>query len=130
VSDPVDLTPALSDPDAGPALAAAAEGRLLLARCLACGEAHHYPRTPCPFCGSADLEHLDARGTGRIYSFSVTHGGRDPWVIAYVTLDEGPTLMTNVIDTPHDEIAIGERVELVMRPTPHGIHAPFFRRQP
>lgn len=127
MNEPVDLTPALRDPEAGPALAAAAEGRLLLRRCRTCGEAHHYPRTPCPFCGGVDLDWLDAAGTGRIYSFSLTHQGGEPYVLAYVTLTEGPTLMTNIVDTPDEEIAIGAEVELVMRPTPHGVHAPFFR---
>jgi uncharacterized OB-fold protein len=123
VSEPVDLTPALAEP----AVRAAAEGRLLLARCRACGEAHYYPRVPCPFCGSDDLAEEDAGGAGRIYSFSVTHQAREPYVIAYVTLAEGPTIMTNIVDTPHEEIAIDQEVELVTRPTPHGIEAPFFR---
>jgi uncharacterized OB-fold protein len=127
--EPVDLTAALRDPDAGPVLAAAAEGRLLLRVCGACREAHYYPRVPCPFCGGDELEWVDAEGVGRIYSHSVTHQGAEPYVIAYVTLAEGPTVMTNIVDTPHDEIAIGLEVELVTRPTPHGIHAPFFRRR-
>ncbi len=127
MSEPVDLTSALGDPDAGPALAAAAEGRLLLRRCRACGEAHYPPRVPCPLCGSGELDWEDAQGTGRIHSHAVTHGRREAWVIAYVTLTEGPTVMTNIVDTPHEDVAIGAEVELVMRATPHGIHAPFFR---
>jgi uncharacterized OB-fold protein len=126
----VDLTPALADPDAGPALAAAAEGRLLLRRCRACRDAHYYPRVPCPFCGGVELDWEQAAGTGRIYSYSVTSQSRppsEPWVIAYVTLTEGPTLMTNIVDTPHDQLAVDLEVELVTRETPHGIHAPFFR---
>jgi uncharacterized OB-fold protein len=123
VSTPADLTQALSEP----AVAAAAEGRLLLARCRACGEAHYPPRSFCPFCGSDDLVAEDASGRGRIYSFSVTHQRDAPYVIAYVTLAEGPTIMTNIVETPHKEIAIDLEVELVTRPTPHGIHAPFFR---
>jgi uncharacterized OB-fold protein len=75
---PVDLTPALSEP----AVQAAAEGRLLLARCRACGEAHYYPRVPCPFCGSTGLDAEDASGAGRIYSFSVTRQRDEPYVIA------------------------------------------------
>jgi uncharacterized OB-fold protein len=123
----IDLSNALQDPGVGPALAAAAEGRLLLRRCLACRDAHYYPRLPCPFCGSEELEWEQAAGTGRIYSYSVTHQGPEPWVIAYVTLTEGPTLMTNIVDTPHDQLAVDLEVELVTRETPHGIHAPFFR---
>ncbi len=95
---------------------------LRLRRCLECGHAHYYPRVPCPFCGSDRLEWLDAEGTGRIYSHSVCHQAPEPYVIAYVTLTEGPTLMTNIVDTPHDEIAVDAEVELVLR---DGV--PFFR---
>ena len=126
----VDLTAALRDPEAGPVLQALAEGRLLLRRCNACRDAHFYPRSPCPFCGGDELEWEQAAGTGSIYTYSVTRQGPEPWVIAYVTLTEGPTLMTNIVDTPHEELAIGLEVELVARETPHGIHAPFFRARP
>ncbi len=127
---PVDLTPALGDPDAGPALQAAADGRLLLRRCRECGQVHYHPRTPCPFCGRGDLEWLDASGTGRIYSYSVTYQGPEPYVIAYVTLAEGPTIMTNIVDTPVADIAIGAEVQLEMRRTEHGVHVPFFHASP
>ena len=93
-----------------------------LGSCEACGHMHHYPRVPCPFCGSDGIAWVDAEGTGRIYSYSVTHQASEPYVIAYVTLTEGPTLMTNIVDTPHDEIAVDAEVELVER---DGV--PFFR---
>ncbi len=93
-----------------------------LGSCEACGHVHHYPRVPCPFCGSDRIAWVDAQGTGRIYSYSVTHQAAEPYVIAYVTLTEGPTLMTNIVDTPHEEIAIDAEVELVER---DGV--PFFR---
>jgi len=95
---------------------------LRLGRCGACGQTHHYPRVPCPFCGSEDIAWLDAEGTGRIYSHSVTHQASEPYVIAYVTLTEGPTLMTNIVDTPHEDVVIGAQVELVERDD-----VPFFR---
>jgi uncharacterized OB-fold protein len=102
---------------------------LRLGRCETCGQVHHYPRVPCPFCGSDRVARVDAGGAGRIYSYSVTHQASEPYVIAYVTLPEGPTLMTNIVDTPHEDIAVDLDVELVIRQTPHGIHAPFFGRR-
>ena len=44
---------------------AAAAGRLAIKRCAACGQAHHYPRALCPFCGSDRTEWRDATGRGR-----------------------------------------------------------------
>ena len=41
-----------TNPENAPFFAAAAEGRLLIGRCEACGKAHYYPRRSCPHCFS------------------------------------------------------------------------------
>ena len=50
------------NPETKPFWDAAADGRLLLKRCRSCGEAHYYPRTLCPFCGSGETEWQPAAG--------------------------------------------------------------------
>ena len=92
---------------------AATEARLLVRRCHACGEAHHYPRSLCPFCFSPDTVWEQACGRGTVYSFSVMRRAEVPYAIAYVTLEEGPTLMTNIVNCALDDIAIGLQVVLV-----------------
>ncbi|GGC78152.1 Zn-ribbon domain-containing OB-fold protein [Chelatococcus reniformis] len=104
-------------------------GKLLLKRCKACGELHHYPRPHCPFCFSAETEWVEAAGQGTIYSYSVTRRGAEPYAIAFVTLAEGPTLLTNIVDTPLDTIAIGQPVDVVFRDV-DGVAVPMFRRVP
>lgn len=106
--------------------AAAREGRLLIKSCNACGEAHHYPREICPHCGGADTEWREASGKGRIYSYSVMRRTETPYVIAYVTLDEGVTMMTNIVDADFDA-AIGKAVEVTFRETEGGMALPVFR---
>jgi uncharacterized OB-fold protein len=69
---------------------AADEGRLLVKRCSACGEFHHYPRDLCPFCLSDATEWVEATGTGTVYSFSTMGQGEAAYTLAYVTLAEGP----------------------------------------
>jgi uncharacterized OB-fold protein len=91
---------------------AAREDRLLVRSCKGCGEAHHYPRTICPFCASDDTEYVAASGKGSIYSYSVMRRAPIPYAIAYVTLDEGPTVMTNIVDCDFDTLEIGQRVEV------------------
>lgn len=76
---------------------AAGEGRLLIKRCKACGEHHHYPRDICPFCGSDDTEWCSASGLGRVYSFSTMGEGEAAYTLAYITLDEGPTMLSNLL---------------------------------
>jgi uncharacterized OB-fold protein len=106
---------------------AAARGALMLRRCAACAEAHFYPRTICPFCGSADTQWERASGEGTIYSFSVMRATAQPYCVAYVTLAEGPTMMTNIVDADLDAIRIGQRVRLVFSPTEGGPPVPTFR---
>ena len=101
---------------------AATEGRLLLRKCVDCGEAHYYPRSLCPFCmGQTDW--IVAAGTGSIYSFSVMTKVEQPYAVAYVKLDEGPVMMTNIIGTPVGDIEIGARVTLEFIET-EGVNPP------
>ncbi|MFI7301085.1 Zn-ribbon domain-containing OB-fold protein [Streptomyces sp. NPDC050121] len=83
---------------------AAAEGRLLIRRCGACGRAHHYPREFCPHCWSEDVTWEDASGLATLYTWSVVHrndlppfGERTPYVAAVVDLAEGPRMSTEVV---------------------------------
>lgn len=83
---------------------AAAEGRLLIRRCGACGRVHHYPREFCPRCWSEDVTWEDASGRATLYTWSVVHrndlppfGHRTPYVAAVVDLAEGPRMSTEVV---------------------------------
>src|SRR5262245_66553473 len=105
---------------------AATAGRLVLKRCLACGEAHHYPRALCPFCGSDRMEWRDATGSGVVYSYSVMRRVQPPYAIAYVTLEEGVTMMTNIVECDLDAIRIGQSVRVVWKPTDGGPPVPMF----
>lgn len=107
--------------------AAARQGVLLLKRCRACGVTHYYPRAVCPRCLSGDTEWVAASGKGRIYTYSVMRRVAAPYAIAYVTLDEGVTLMTNIVDCDFDRIAIGQEVEVTFRTTEGGHALPVFR---
>ena len=115
-----------SNPETKEFWAAAARGTLLIRRCASCGQVHFYPRTICPFCGSDATEWRTAAGTGTIYSYSVMRRADVPYAIAYVTLDEGPTMMTNVVGCDLDAIRIGQRVKVVFTPTDGGPPVPTF----
>ena len=106
--------------------AAAKEGRFLLKECRACGEAHYYPRAICPFCSSADTEWIEASGRGVIYTFSVMKRADGPYVLAYVQTDEGPRLMTNIVDCRPEDIWIDQAVSVVFKADGDGIVAPMF----
>jgi len=105
---------------------AAKEGKLLIKHCRACGELHYYPRALCPFCFSEQTEWREAKGRGTIYSYSVMRRAPVPYAIAYVTLEEGPTMMTGLVDCDFDRLKIGQNVKLVFKPTQGGPPVPMF----
>jgi uncharacterized OB-fold protein len=106
---------------------AAAEGKFLLKRCTACGEAHWYPRAMCPFCHSDQTVWEESPGTGVIYTSSVMwRSPTGPYAIGYVTLDEGVSLMTNFVDVAPDGLKIGMKVKVKFQPTENGPPVPVF----
>lgn len=87
---------------------------LVLQRCRACGKVQHRPRALCASCLAPEIEHFVASGRGSVYTFTVTHQNgvppfRDavPYVLAYVELEEGPRLMTNVVGCEPADVEIG-----------------------
>ena len=98
--------------------------KFVVRRCNACGESHWYPRAICPFCHSDDTEWREASGRGVIYTYSVMRRAKTPYAIAFVTLEEGPTMMTNLVDCDLDAIRIGQPVEVTIRPNADGVPLP------
>ena len=105
---------------------AADEGRLLVKRCKSCGQFHHYPRDICPHCLSSDTAWQDAAGTGTVYSFSTMGAGDAAYTLAFVTLDEGVTMMTNLVDCDPVAVRIGDKVRVVFHPSQGGHAVPMF----
>lgn len=103
-----------------------AQGRFQLRYCRDCGKTHWYPRAICPHCFSGDTEWRDASGHGTVYAFSVMQRANPPYVVAYVTLAEGPTMLTNLVDCDTDALRIGQAVRLVFKPTDNGTMLPMF----
>ncbi|MFF4767327.1 Zn-ribbon domain-containing OB-fold protein [Streptomyces sp. NPDC001255] len=113
---------------------AAAEGRLLIARCGDCGAVHHYPRVMCPGCWSESITAVEALGTGTVYTYSTVHVNdlppfkeRLPYVAALVELTEGPRVMTNIVDCAPEDVSIGMPVRAVFEAIDEGVHAVYFR---
>jgi uncharacterized OB-fold protein len=93
---------------------------LYLQKCRDCGDLRYYPRALCTQCLSSRIEWVRARGTGKVYTFTATYqnqapGFRDslPYVMAYVELDEGVKMLTNLVDCRPEQVKIGMPVEVV-----------------
>ena len=105
---------------------AADQGRLLLKQCIACGQVHHYPRDICPFCLDEATRWVESAGTGTLYSFSTMGQGEAAYTLAMVTLDEGVTLMTNLVECDPARARIGDRVRVLFQPSQGGHAVPMF----
>ena len=115
------------NPGDEPYFTAAGEGKLMLKKCKDCGKVHHYPRAICPFCFSQNLEWQQAKGSGEIYTYSVTRrGGPVPYAIGYVKLDEGPSLMTNFVNCDLDVLKCGMKVKVCFVKSENGTAVPMF----
>lgn len=115
------------NPGDEPYFAAAAAGKLMIGKCSACGKVHHFPRGLCPFCFSDKVGLVEAKGTGTIYSYSVSRrAGPVVYCIAYVKLDEGVTMMTNIVDCDLDTVKIGQKVKVVFKKSEGGTAVPMF----
>jgi len=114
------------NPDTQPFWRAAAEGKFLVRKCNSCKKIHWYPRAICPFCFDDKTEWVPASGAGKIYSFSVMRRAPEPYAIAYVTLEEGATMLTNLVDCNFDALKIGQKVKLVFKPSEGGFPVPMF----
>lgn len=104
---------------------AANAGRLALKKCMSCDEPHFYPRALCPFC-FGETEWVESKGEGVVYSFSVMRRAEVPYAVAFVTLDEGPTMMSNIVDCDFDALQIGQRVRAVFQAAENGQKVPMF----
>lgn len=117
----------LINPESAPFYEAAARGEFLVGKCKACGELHYYPRRLCPHCFSDQTEWIPAKGGGSIYTYSTMHRGVPiPYTIAYVTLDEGVTVLTGIVDFAPGSLKIGQKVKAVFKQAEGGATVPMF----
>jgi len=84
---------------------ALAQGRLTFQSCTKCANNWLPPRDHCPACLSAEWEWARASGRARVISWVVYHrayhpafADRLPYNVVVAELDEGPRLITNVVD--------------------------------
>lgn len=113
--------PRLNELDTKPFWEATKNKQLTYQKCDACGTVVFYPRRHCTGCTSGQLSWHTASGKGTIYSYSVVrqsyhpfYRDKTPYAVAWVDLDEGPRLLSNIvgINDPQSDIRIGQKVEV------------------
>jgi uncharacterized OB-fold protein len=118
----------IANPENKSFLEAAQNNQLLLKFCNSCKEAHYYPRTICPHCGSDDTTWVKSDGVGEIYSYTVMRRGVEvPFAMAYVRLSEGISMLTHLTDCDFDSIRVGQKVKVVFQETQDGQKTHLFK---
>lgn len=107
---------------------------LRLQRCTDCGAFRFHPRPRCPECRSADATWEPVAGTGTVASYTVIHppvlpafADRAPYNAVVVELDEGPFMVSNLVDVADDDLAAGLRVEVTFVDLDADLTLPQFR---
>jgi uncharacterized protein len=119
-----------------PFWAAAAEHRLVVPRCTACGT-YRFPPSPfCFRCRAQDIKWVAQPGAGSIYAFTVIRhavigalADALPLIAAIVELPDtdGSRLVGNVVDASPDEMFTGRAVTLDWYDVRPGTSIPVFR---
>jgi uncharacterized OB-fold protein len=96
-------------PEAQPYWDGLKENKLMLPKCDDCGKPFFYPRVLCPNCHSRNISWMQASGRGKLYSFQIAHRSLNrafkvelPCVMAMIELEEGPRVMSNLINIEPD----------------------------
>jgi len=99
---------------------AAKKGELIVQKCLDCNRFVFYPRIFCPHCHSDGLTWVKASGNGKIYSYTVVRSNppsafvKDlPYIVAIIRLDEGVTMLSNVVGCSPEEVEFEMPVQVV-----------------
>jgi len=112
---------------------AAKQGKLVLQRCGDTGRAYFPPRPFSPFTGTRNVATFEASGRAILYSYVIHHrpvpGFTPPYAIAVVQLEEGPRLMTNIVDCPQtpEALVLDMPLEVAFTALDDDITLPFFR---
>ena len=113
--------PRFPEPDTQPFWDATRENKLMYQVCNGCSGVIFYPRAHCPSCGGLENTLKESTGNGTVYTYSVVMQSRHPafkdlgpYAVAYVDLDEGFRLMTNIVNVkdPIHDISCGMKVKV------------------
>ena len=92
------------------------------------------PRLVCKACGSTELDWADAAGAGSLKSWTVIRRAVSaafeadvPYVVALVELDEGPTMMANLVTPNPESLVMGQRVQVTFEPRGPELRVPQFQ---
>lgn len=119
--------------DTRPFFEASRRHELAIQHCIDCGTFRFPARELCSNCLSSSSDWKTVSGRGEIFSFNVMHqvyhpgfAAEAPYAVVLVKLAEGPTILSNLVGVPTEEIRIGMPVSVVFEKISDEITLPKF----
>ena len=113
-------------PDTEPFWQGCQRHELLLTKCNTCNKVHLPPGPVCPFCFSTKVDFLKASGLAKVYAFTLFYKGSPPYISAWVMLNEGVALLSNIIECDSEKLKIGTTLQAVFHSVSGGQKVPVF----
>ena len=122
-------------PETAPYWEGCKQHQLRIQHCNGCQQYYFYPRPFCPNCFSEDVEWRTVSGRGTLHTYVISQraapGFEDetPYVIAVVKLDEGPHMMSNIVnvEAKPENLPAGLPVEVVFTDVNDTVTIPKFQ---
>jgi uncharacterized OB-fold protein len=105
--------------------------QLVVQECQQCGSRFFVPEARCPRCCAADWQWRPSAGIGSVYSFTVVHRSfredlPPPYAVAAIELDDGWTMLSNIVGCAPEDVSIGMRVRVTFTEAVGGRRLPRF----
>ena len=111
--------PKFPEPDTEPFWDATKDHELKYQVCDDCGGLVWHPRRHCTHCTSLNLSWKTSKGEGTVYTYSIVRQNyhpafreRIPYVVAWIDVDEGFRMLSNVVDVDAEAVEVGQRVRV------------------
>jgi len=110
------------------------QGELRFQRCTDCSAWRHVPREMCPACGSWSWQWARSSGRGQVFTWTTAarplhpaFKDSAPYAPVVVEMEEGVRLLSEMIDTAPDALAIGMPVQVAFEAVTDEVTLPKFR---
>ena len=131
-ADPLPIKPAISEINK-PFWEGCRAGKLLAQQCTHCQERRYPAAAICPNCLSAGYEWRELSGRGELFSYIIIHRGyhpywaqRVPYNVAFIELEEGLRMFSNIVGTPNEALRVGQKVKVAFEQRAEDLVVPVF----
>jgi uncharacterized OB-fold protein len=131
-ADPLPIKPAISELNK-PFWEGCRAHKLVAQQCTNCRERRYPASAVCPNCLSGAYEWRELTGRGELFSYIIIHRGyhpywtqRVPYNVAFIELEEGLRMFSNIVGTPNEALRVGQKVKVAFEQRAEDLVVPVF----